>query len=254
MYICKKNDIRDFPFSDYQRLTGDELETKAKEHNLTVYNSWMLPQLQALFGTFKLPSKNDNGKYNTLELLSANIGKDPHMVGIWRVVTKLKRSSLVKAQINPEYSQYSALVPLILSGLKKYRGVNYSEFDVEGLQHLVPADLYEAMTCEYEPFSTERLLDLRTHGLTSKTGVKAGSMKSPTSAWCLTGMKGTEFENIPRLAQTMLTQIWVAHPSIRSPLMVLDPKLWDLMPVPLVEGSSVVKASKPTEDVGDLPW
>jgi len=35
-----------------------------------------------------------------------------------------------------------------------------------------------------------------------------------------------------------MCQIWVAHPSLRTDMMVLDPSVWDNMPQPLVTGET----------------
>lgn len=47
----------------------------------------------------------------------------------------------------------------------------------------------------------------------------------------------------------MLTQVWVAHPSLRNEYMVLDPVNWDQMPEPLIptELHKIITPSK-------LPW
>jgi hypothetical protein len=71
-------------------------------------------------------------------------------------------------------------------------------------------------------------------------------------------MQGTEFAKIPKLVGTMLTQIWVAHPSLRTEYMILNPNNWDLMPPPLVS-TDIFKQSpaepKSTQSVNtDLPW
>lgn len=240
-FVISKNDIKVFPFQEYAKLNGGELEDLAASHCLNGYNLWMLPQLQALFGSFKL-RKDDSGKYLPLAMLSDNIGRDPYMTGIWKVVTKLKRSSLVKAQANAQFAEYSALVPLILAGIKKYQDIPYSAWAAEGLEHAMDEALYLAATCEYDgSLSNDRLAELRTQGLQTKSGPKTGEIKKATSSWCLTGVKNTEIGELPKLAQTMLTQIWVAHPSIRSPYMILDPNDWDTMPPVLVSGDVVAK-------------
>lgn len=252
-FIVSKNDIKVFPFQEYSKLKEGDLEDLAANHCLTGYNLWMLPQLQALFGQFRV-RKNDEGKYLPLAMLGDNIGKDPYMIGIWNVVTKLKRSSLVKAQANAQFAEYSALVPLILAGIKKYQNIPYSAWAVEGLQHAIDHNLFEAMTCSYDgALSNTRLAELRTQGLQTKSGPKAGEIKKATSSWCLTGVKNTEIGELPKLAQTMLTQIWVAHPSIRSPYMILNPLDWDDMPEVLTS-ADVVAAKKFYNPADSLPY
>lgn len=236
-FIVTKYDIKAYPFQEYSSLGSGDLESLAEFQGLTTYNTWMLPQLQSLFGTFTL-SKDDKGMYLPLAVLAENIGKDPYLVGIWRVVNKLKRSSLVKSQITPQFTEFSALVPLILAGIKKYQGIPYSAWSTEGLEHIVDANLHAAMVCgshpDYPSLGSDRLIELRKEGLTTKSGPKFGQVKKPTSSWCLTGVQHTEIGELPKLAQTMLTQIWVAHPQLRSPYMVLDPNDWDSMPDALI--------------------
>lgn len=255
-FVSSKSDIKSFPFADYSTLGTAELEKQAEAHSLTAFNIWMMPQLSSLFGNFKV-RKDDAGKYLPLAILQDNIGKDPYMVGIWRVVTKLTRGSLVKAQNTPAFAEYSALVPLILAGIKKYQGIPYSAYAVEGLEHIMNTNLHEAMTCGYEgTLSKNRLLELRVEGLTYKTGPKAGQVVKPISKWAPTGIAHTEIGQLPKLAQTMLTQIWVADPSLRSPYMVLDPLDWDNMPEPLVvtEVISTKTAKVLTAESLEVPW
>lgn len=259
-FILSKNDIKAFPFPEYATLKAAEAETLAESHSLTAFNLWMLPQLGALFGSYKL-EKNDAGKYLPVAMLKKNMGNDAWSKGIYTVVCKMKRSSLVKAQANAQYSEYSALVPLILAGIKKYQNIPYSAWDLEGLHHAVDHNLYEAMTCEYDgKLTPERLYELRVQGLTTKSGPKIGEVKKATSSWCLTGVQGTEIALLPKLAQTMLTQIWVADSTIRNPYMILDPNNWDNMPDPLISTDIVPQNKfKTTTDyqhpeAGDNPW
>jgi hypothetical protein len=124
------------------------------------------------------------------------------------------------------------------------------------------AELYEAASCIIESHTAEALLDIRQLGLTIKSGDKMGTLKKPTSAWALSGVQNTEIGLYPKLTQTMLTQIWVAHPSIRNPLMILDPTNWDNMPQPLISHEVLVDTPKKTgvkplvnkPKTDDLPW
>ena len=260
-FVLTKNDIKSFPFQEYANLKPPEAEALAEKHSLTAFNLWMLPQLGALFGSYKL-QKNDAGKYLPLAMLRDNMGKDEWSKGIYIVACRMKRSSLVKAQANAQFAEYSALVPLILAGIKKYQNIPYSAWDLEGLAQAVDHNLYEAMTCEYDGrISPERLYELRVQGLTTKSGPKIGEVKKSTSSWCLTGVQGTEIALLPKLAQSMLTQIWVADSTIRSPYMILDPNDWDNMPDPLIS-SEVVPAKKffgattayQHPEAGSNPW
>ena len=269
MLKLKSNHIKDFPFELYAQLNDSQLEDLAKTHFLTAFNSWMLPQIAHHYGTWKLV-KNGN-KIDCDQTAKANIST-PRDIGLWRVCTKLKRGSLVKSQVNPEFASYSALVPLILMGVKKYQGVAYSQWHITPDCKLIDKNLLEAMLwepTEHEPEFTDeiyyglgsnRLIELREQGLKVKSGPKSGTTQTSTSAWCLRGMQGTEFAKIPKLIGTMLTQIWVAHPSLRTEYMVLNPNDWDLMPPPLVS-TEIFKQKPAMPEVStsssthlDLPW
>lgn len=252
MFICTKNDIANFPFHEFNET--QDIEKTAKDFRLPDFNSWMMPQLMALFGGFKL-FKDEEGKYDPIPILKHNIGTDPHMLGIWKVCTKLKRSSIIKTQISPLMSRYSALVPLIMAGIKEYQKVNYSEYSRTGLQHLMGDNLFEAATCTPPALTKERMLEIREVGLTVKSGPNAGEVKKAISTWSLTGVQSTELNGMPKLAMTMLSQVWVADPSIRSEYMILDPSDWDVMPEPLVH-VEVLKYPKDVKPVvkNDIPW
>jgi hypothetical protein len=274
MLILKSNDIKDFPFEEYAKLNDSQLEDLAKTHYLTAFNSWMLPQIAAHYGTWKL-IRNSSGKVDCDLTAKENI-TTPWDIGLWKVVTRLKRGSLVKSQVNPEFCSYSALVPIILMGSKKFCGVKYSEWDIRPDCKLIDKSLLEAMTWELteeqesEPHSLDLtqtqyglgssvLLFLQTQGLTVKSGPKSGTVMKPTSSWCLRGMRGTELAWVPKLTGTMLCQIWVAHPSLRTEYMVLDPVDWDYMPEPLISSeifkTNKASKSKPADDSSyDLPW
>lgn len=260
MFYAKTNDIKDFPFQEAEHLALPELETWAAAHNLSIFSNWMLPQMIAYFGSFKVTTVE--GKCAPLDLLTNNIKGNSWSIGLWRVSTKLRRGLLVKSQnTQPEYS---ALVPLILAGLKKYQGIGYEDWNTDGLEHLVEPSLHHAMQCTPPDISLDRLMEIRKQGLTIKTGSKAGTMKKATAVWKLTGIQDTELGSVPYLASTMLSQIWVAHPSLRSKYMVLDPVNWDNMPRPLIEvdvivtpdtpSVSKVKETKVIEDPMKLPW
>lgn len=272
MLTLKSNDIKDFPFDQYAPLNESQCEDLAKTHFLTAHNSWMLPQIAAHYGNWDLVS-NSNGKIDPKATAKKNI-KTPWEIGLWKVCTKLKRGSLVKSQINPEFASYSALVPLIMMGAKKYKGIMYHQWDIDSETFLVDKNLREAMFWQPDDshvdfvnmidgeirygLTEERLLQLRVQGLTVKSGPKKGQVQSPTSAWCLRGMQGTELAKAPKLVGTMLTQLWVAHPSLRTEYMVLDPNSWDWMPPPLISvdifNSEANPISKQETYKDDLPW
>lgn len=269
MYKTQSSNIRDFPFHEYAKLNQSQLEALAKTHSLTLHNSWMLPQIMAHYGNWKL--QFNNSRVDPLATARANILTDWD-IGLWRVVTQLKRGSLVKSQIDPEFTNYSALVPIILAGAKRDQGIKYSDWAITSDCPLIDKNLLEAMCFELEPepdqpplqnfgLSRDRILELREIGLTTKSGDNKGKVSKPTSQWCLRGIKGTELEGMPKLVGTMLAQIWVAHPTLRTELMILDPQNWDFMPEALVDAD--IFKSKPQfqqRDArgvilgSDLPW
>lgn len=255
MFILKSNDLKDFPFDEAPKLSGD-LENWAAEVHLPAFNSWMLPQIVAYYGSYSC-SQLEDGTYCPLSLLRDNIGINKWAVGLWRVITQLKRGSLVKTQSVGDYTKYSALVPIILYGIRQTKGIKYSQWNDKGLRSVMGDTLYEAATAEVPTLSRNRLLEIRQQGLTTMTGKTAGTVKKATSTWALTGIMGTELGTMPKLTNTMLTQIWVAHPQLRDSAMILDPTNWDNMPEPLVETEVLAqepKKAKAVEEAGDLPW
>ena len=271
MTILKSNHIDQYDFEKYAKLNDSQLEDQAAEDGLVNFNSWMLPQIAHYYGSWKLVYKDK--LIDPLLTARANI-VDDYAVGLWRVVTKLRRSSLVKSQVDPQYASYSALVPLILMGAKKYQGINYSDWNIEPSCPLIDENLCTAMlwqpgeSCLHTDMlpdeicyglGSERLLELRQIGLTIKSGPRKGTQQSPTSAWCLRGMQNTEFATVPKLVATMLTQIWVAHPSLRTQYMILDPNNWDAIPEPLVNAAIFNdevsgNGNKQASAANQLPW
>jgi hypothetical protein len=261
MLKLRTQDIKSYPFEEYAKLNKTQLEAATKEHFISAYSSWMLPQIVAYYGTWKLFATE--GKVDAMLSAKQNI-RTPWEIGLWRVATQLKRGNLVKLQSRPENANYSALVPLILCGQKKYNGVAYQQWDLQENSPVVDESLLEAMLWrddEVYGLGSERVTQIRTQGLTIKSGPKMGEVQKPTASWCLKGIKDTEYATVPTLAATMLTQIWVAHPTLRSEYMVLDPYDWDRMPAPLV-GAEIfktpdpksAKTPKPYGDGLELPW
>jgi hypothetical protein len=253
MFKLKQQHIDDFPFDEYADAIS--LEALAEKHGLQNFNSWMLPQILAHYGSWRLV-KNSQGQVLPQETAKQNITTAWHM-GLWRVVTKLKRGCLVKLQGSPIGVNCSQLVPIILAGAKRYQNVPYSYWQLAPDTKLVHQELLEAMFVACPDLGSDRLLEIREQGLTIKSGAKAGSVQKATSKWTLTGIQDTELHGLPKLTVTMLTQIWVAHPSLRTELMILDPKNWDQMPQPLLttEIFHSQQAQQPLADrVVDLPW
>jgi hypothetical protein len=257
MFTLKSQNIKDFPFEDYAKLSEGQLDAQSKTHGLTNFNSWMLPQILAHYGAWKLNWVE--GKVEPNLTAKENIVSDWDL-GLWKVCTKLKRGSLVGAQI--KYPQYSALVPLILAGVKQFQGVKYSSWNIDENCKLIDAKLLEMMLWRDDVcynLGSDRLLEIREQGLTIKSGVRQGKVSDPKSQWTLRGIRDTELYLQPQFVNTVLTQIWVAHPSLRNELMVLDPYNWDQMPKPLIDNEIFVQqvttpAPKKVNICYDLPW
>lgn len=168
------------------------------------------------------------------------------------------RSAYLKTQYKGEAKTYCALVPLILYAFKLHHNIPYSKWDRDTLHWVVNEALCQAMLCAIpEGLDREELLAIRDAGLVFKEGAKKGESRNPISTYKLYGVKDSLIGNLPELAQTMLTQIWCAHPTNRTKYMVLDPENWDHIPPPLV-GESLFKPDvlKPNQESTKeiMPW
>lgn len=252
MFKLKSNDIEYFPFEDYSELKDRELQTMAESHRLSNYNSWMLPQILQHYGRWQL-HYDQQGQVDTRETARQNM-QTRWAVGLWRVVTRLKRSTLVATQNRQDWARYSALVPLIPAGVKQSQGTKYQQWD-DQFHQVVHEQLWEAMQYVPPAMTTAELLDCRERGLQVAS---TGTAMLPTNRWCLSHQQHTPLHDAPALAGTMLTQIWCAHPTLRHELMVLDPQNWDRMPPALISDEVVEKESRgvprPVADELRLPW
>lgn len=168
------------------------------------------------------------------------------------------RSSYLKTQYKGDARNYCSLVPLIPYAFKLLHSIPYSRWDRKTLHYVVNDALYQAMVCEVPEITREELLEIREQGLVYKTGLKTGETRSPVSTYRLTGITSTKLGAVPELAQTMLAQIWCAHPTNRTKYMVLDPKNWDSLPTPLIAEQLFVppvqQSVSKTNPKFDLPW
>ena len=255
MFKLQSCDIKEFPFHEYCNTTNPrELQQIAQNHRLSNYNSWMLPQILAHYGSWTLELDSE-GRIDPKPTAHKNV-QTPWAVGLWRVVTQLPRSSLVGTQNRPEFARYGSLTPLILAGAKRHQGIQYQQWRLTPDSALVHPQLLAAVFAEPTELTTERLLELRQLGLEIRG---KGTWANPLHRWCLQNMQGTELQGKPALLGTMLTQIWLAHPDLRDPLMILDPQQWDHTPEPLVSAEVLLK--KPGVgglgskiDFNRMPW
>lgn len=258
--ILKKQDLFELPLNTINSMTHVELESWCKQEKIAHLHQWLLPQLVAHFGTWKLIESTQGG-WDILEMLRHNIGQDPKLQGLWKL-SRVTRSLLLPSQTkHPQYAQFT---PLILMGLKLYKDVPYQSW--QGLKHLeyvLEPKLLEALDLTMEQLQvcvglgSERLLEIRTQGLMNKSGKNQYQPKPAESTWALTGIQDTELGGLPKLTQSMLAQIWIAHPTKRTKYMILDPINWDLMPEPLVSAeifSEPEQTTQPKKDIFAMPW
>jgi hypothetical protein len=223
-----RKELKYFPFAELAETTPPEVIALAKTHL-----NWILPQLMAHIGQMRL-YKSDQGEYLPLAFLDRNLGSSAELRGMWRLCCRVRRSDFVKPQNNAANAQYSLLVPLILAAVKMYQGVNYSSWSADNLELICEPQLAEAMMVDpnlVPDLTPAEILELRELGLTTKT---TGKVETPTSKWRLTGLADTALGQLPPLAVTMICQTWVAHPTLRTQYMVLDPNDWDGVPEPLI--------------------
>lgn len=264
MNLIKKQDINYLDFKFICGLTQLELENWCKQEKLPIYHQWLLPQLVAYFGSWELQYQGE--KIDILQTLKHNIGSDPKPLALWRL-SRLQRSLLLDLQAkNPDYAQ---LTPLVLMGFKRYQNIPYEQWrGLEHLEHILEPKLMEALVIDDLSFcdlGSERLLEIRNQGLMNKSGKNAGQLKQADSTWSLTGIQNTEIGHLPKLTQTILCQIWMAHPTKRTQYMLLDFKNWDNQPPPLVSGEIFLPIGRPernnnikqkllAETTFNLPW
>lgn len=230
-----KNTIESLNFAElYQCVDDQAREQWCKDQNLLSKQNWMWPQILAHYGSWRVVRQ-----VNALDLLGTlkhNI-QQPWHLGLWTLVTKVPRSLLIRTQTNPDSVNWSNLVPVILAALKRDQNIPYNHWPRQDLHRVMPkllwecvqwADTMEGQACHN--LGSEELIQIRTEALVTKTGKTAGKPKNPLSTWTLTGLQGTPLWGTPKLISTMLCQVWVAHPQLRTGYMILDP--WDLDRIP----------------------
>jgi hypothetical protein len=201
----------------------------AEKYDLKGNALWLLPQLTAFI------AKMSTCGYNPSEY-SDSFGIDDFHKGIWTLAKHPLRGDIISKQYSSEVRNYSALVPLLLMPHKKFNNVPYSSWSVDGLNKIVDPNLYDAMSFSRDFIvenTKEEILQIREKGLTVATGKTAGTVRNPISTHKVYFLSG-DLKKLPWLCQVMLFQIWCAHPSNRTNLMILDWKDWDSMPEPLI--------------------
>lgn len=220
--------------------------------------TWILPQLLAYIGKFPTV-KNETGR-NDAMLTAKNIvnsydGWDKNWVkGALLYLKADPRGTIFPSTIKAtsvDLLPFSALVPLFLAAFKKYQDVKYMSWD--NVHMVVDADLWDTMNSVKPDLSLEQLLYCRKVGSTVKNGKTAGVVKNPVSVTNVNKIEEDgfeDFDNLPRLAKIIMTQTWVAHPSLRHQYMVLDLDDWDVVPKPLID-TEVIKQTSSTDPWGE---
>ena len=149
-------------------------------------------------------------------------------------------------------------------GFKLYKDIPYQSWQgLDNLEYILEPKLLEAVNLSAKQIAviyslgSDRLLEIRTQGLMNKSGKNQGQLKPPESTWALTGIQDTELSGLPKLTQSMLAQIWIAHPMKRTQYMILDPINWDRMPEPLISGEIFSEPEQIPElkkDTFTMPW
>jgi len=230
-----KNTIQSLDFAELYHCPDEgDREQWCKDQALGAKQAWLWPQILAHYGSWQVQYQDNTP--DLLETLKHNI-QQPWDLGLWTLVTKVPRSLLVRSQTQPDSVNFSTLVPVILAALKRDQNISYRLWPRGDLHRVMPRGLWECLEwADSEPgeacrgLGSEELIKIRTEALVTKSGKTAGKPKNPLSTWTLTGLQGTPLWGTPRLVSTMLCQVWVAHPQLRTGYMILDP--WDLDRIP----------------------
>lgn len=239
-----------------------------KSRNVDKMWTWMMPQLIAHVGTLTpVAPVAVEGQLSGLDYVKKYFfNGDKFMEGVYRFLMVDSRSKYLTTQYKGEAKSFCSLVPLIMYAHKLHNNIPYSAWNRDEIQYITNPALAAAMTCELpEDLTPQRILEIREQGLTFKSGANKDTTRDALSTYKLYAVQDTEIGYLPELAQTMLAQIWCAHPTNRTKYMVLDPKAWDSLPVPLIQTnifkSEVLERSpsstpnrQPQLCSSDLPW
>lgn len=234
----------------------------------TIMQTWVMPQIITWL-THKPIRMTEvmtaEGKINGRKIAQQIFDFESEWdLGLYQFLMLDSRSSYISSQYKGEGRTYCSLVPLIPYAFKLNQNIKYSEWDHDTIKYVVNENLCQAMLCKVPELTREEILEARTQGLTYKTGSKAGTQRNALSTFKLYDTTGTKLHKMPELAQTMIAQIWCAHPSNRTKYMILDPENWDSIPAPLISTdifsgnsnsvSSNLPKRKSSGDNPDFPW
>ena len=238
-------------------------ETWCVKNSIPQKLNWLPHQLLAYFGTWTAV-RDESGKYSAPLTWDANTRArgDYYALGSALLATSVRTNFFKDApKGNQQYkSVINPLVPIILAGFKKYQGINYSEWNLVGLEVLLDAELAKLVGVVVPELSHSELIALRNTAVTDKEGARANIPNNPATCTKLNHLGDTAIGHLPKLAKYMVLQTWAAHPSNRNEYMILDPNNWDNVPEPLV--SKDIFLHKPLQAVqprtvtsySELPW
>jgi hypothetical protein len=226
--------------------------------------TWLPHQLLAYFGTWK--AVVDENKYSAPLTWDYNTRQrqDYYALGSALLATSARTNFFKDApKGNQQYkSVINPLVPIILAGFKKFQGINYSDWSLDGLEVLLDPELGKLVGVTVPELSHSELIALRNTAITDRTGPREGIPNNPATCTKLNHLGDTALGHLPKLAKYMVLQTWAAHPQNRNEYMILDPNNWDNIPQPLV--SKDIFLHKPPQvlqprtqrvaDSADLPW
>lgn len=225
--------------------------------------SWLPHQLLAYFGTWTV-AKDDSGKYSAPLTWDVNTRQrgDYYALGSALLATSARTNFFKDApKGNQQYkSAINPMVPIILAGFKKYQGIKYSDWSLEGLEVLLDADLAKLVGVTVPEIAHSDLLALRNTAITDRTGPRAGIPNNPSTCTKLNHLGDTALGHLPKLAKYMVLQTWACHPSNRNEYMILDPNDWDRIPEPLISKDIFLhQTPKPvvarvSSMSNDFPW
>jgi hypothetical protein len=224
--------------------------------------TWFSFQLLAYFGTWRAV-KDESGLYNAQLTWDANtrLREDYFALGSGLLATSHRPKFFKDApKGNQQYkSPINPLVPIILAGFKKFQGIQYSNWNLLGLETLLDPDLAKLVGVTVPDIAVSDIIALRNTAITDRAGPRQGIPNNPATCTKLNHLGDTAIGHLPKLAKYMVLQTWAAHPSNRNEYMILDPNNWDNIPEPLVnkdiflhQTPTIVK-SKAWEGT-DLPW
>lgn len=253
-YTTTTGKITDIPFHYLLKS-----ETSHLLEGVGKYAEWLIPQALEKINENLLLVRDVTGLINTKESLAKTgqaLGSEGFQWfgGMIKYLTRESRKDIIGNLVQIRNPNISTLVPLVFSALKIHRKVNYSEWDLDNISihHLIEKPLLDAMKCR-KTFDIENLIQYREHSRVVQSGKTEGKVKELTHTVKILSTKDKEFDSIPSLAKIMYCQIWLAHPSIRTNLMVLNPLDLDSMPEPLSQ-EDFIPLKKEKEEMDNSVW